>query len=283
MLAVAIVAFGVVLATVLSPADLFSYGPIFSLGVVALSFVPLVGYAGQVSLCQLSIAGIGAVVWAHLGEHGSPWALLAAVVISVVVGALIALPALRLSGIYLALGTAAFATVLDQWIFTLPAFHVLGIRIALFDQGSMTAAGPRFFGYQLSSESQLMVFAAVWLALATLAVAALRRSRFGRRLIALRDSEAAYAPLGGSLLVAWVFTHWFWQTADLKKVILLSAWVAFAGQIGDLVESALKRSANVKDSGTLLPGHGGFLDRIDSLLFGAPALWLVLALGSLWR
>ncbi|TDT98366.1 branched-chain amino acid transport system permease protein [Streptomyces sp. 846.5] len=202
LFALAVVAFGVVLAAVLSPPDLITYGPIFSLGVVALSYVPLAGYAGQISLCQLSMAGIGAVVWAHLGAHGALWALAVAVLVSAVAGALIALPALRLSGVYLALGTAAFAVVLDQWIFTLPTFKLFGVQIGLFDQGSVTAVGPDLFGLHLDSESQLMVFAAVCLALASIGVALLRRSRFGRRLIALRDSEAAYATLGGNLLLA---------------------------------------------------------------------------------
>ncbi|MET9089202.1 ABC transporter permease [Streptomyces sp. NPDC004237] len=197
----ATVAFAVVLATVLDEADLVTYGPIFSLGVVALSYVPLAGYAGQISLCQLSMAGIGAVVWGHLGTHGELWALAAAIAVAGAAGALIAVPALRFSGVYLALGTAAFAVILDRWIFTLPAFHLFGLRISLFDQGSVDMSGPDLFGRHLDSAADLTVLAAVCLGLASLAVAWLRRGGFGRRLIALRDSEAAYATLGGNLLL----------------------------------------------------------------------------------
>ena len=118
-------AFGLVLATTLSRSDLTGYAKIFSIGIVALSLVPLVGFAGQISLCQLSFAGIGAVVMAHLGAGGNPIGLVvAAVVVCAVVGGLVALPALRLSGIYMALATAAFAVFLDRWIFNLPDFIV---------------------------------------------------------------------------------------------------------------------------------------------------------------
>ncbi|MEU9242707.1 ABC transporter permease [Streptomyces sp. NPDC048385] len=201
-LAGGIVVLALIFTSVLDENAIISYGTVFSLGVIALSYVPLAGYAGQVSLCQLSVAGLGAVLWGHLGAHGQLWALPVTVLVSAAIGALIALPALRLSGIYLALGTAAFAVVLDRWIFTLPAFHLFGLRISLFDQDSVTITGPNLFGLHLTSPTALLLFAAICLALATLGIAALRRTGFGRRLIAMRDSEAAYATLGGRLLAA---------------------------------------------------------------------------------
>ncbi len=88
--------------------------------------------------------------------------------------------------------------------------------------------------------------------------------------------EGSVAGLAGGVLVAWGFARLFWQTASLKEVILLAGLVALFGQIGDLAESAMKRGANVKDSGSVLPGHGGLLDRVDSLLFGAPVMWVSL-------
>jgi phosphatidate cytidylyltransferase len=62
------------------------------------------------------------------------------------------------------------------------------------------------------------------------------------------------------------------------KLVLICAILNVAAQLGDLVESAIKRGANVKDSGAILPGHGGILDRIDALLFAAPVMWFC----SLW-
>ena len=60
--------------------------------------------------------------------------------------------------------------------------------------------------------------------------------------------------------------------------VLVGSVLAVAGQVGDLAESLCKRSAGVKDTGRLIPGHGGFLDRLDSLLFAAPVYYAMVRL-----
>lgn len=72
---------------------------------------------------------------------------------------------------------------------------------------------------------------------------------------------------------------WGLQPPHLGPIILLSVVVNLAAQLGDLVESLIKRGAGVKDSGAILPGHGGMLDRIDAMLFAIPVVW---AYGA-WR
>ncbi len=95
--------------------------------------------------------------------------------------------------------------------------------------------------------------------------------------------EGAVANLLGSLLVAGVFIRWLGDPVRVsaRSLLVLAALANVAGQAGDLLESAYKRSAGVKDSGGLLPGHGGMLDRIDALILGAPVVWyyFVLVLG----
>lgn len=83
--------------------------------------------------------------------------------------------------------------------------------------------------------------------------------------------EGALANLGASLIVALFFAKWL--NVEVTPMLIVAACANIAGQLGDLIESAYKRGAGVKDSGSILPGHGGMLDRIDSLILAAPAVW----------
>ena len=86
--------------------------------------------------------------------------------------------------------------------------------------------------------------------------------------------------VGGVLLaafIAWLLSGWL-GVVDSFSWILISIIVSFAGTYGDLVESMLKRNTGVKDSGSIMPGHGGFLDRFDSAIFSFPLVYLFISL-----
>jgi len=86
--------------------------------------------------------------------------------------------------------------------------------------------------------------------------------------------------IGGAILciVAIATVAHFSKLLSVKDAAIIAGLCAIFGTIGDLFESKLKRMADVKDSGTIMPGHGGFLDRFDSLLFAAPAVWVYVKL-----
>jgi phosphatidate cytidylyltransferase len=83
--------------------------------------------------------------------------------------------------------------------------------------------------------------------------------------------EGTVASFAGSLIVAVIFTRF--MTVPLPYLLSMAALGNVAGQVGDLLESAYKRSAGIKDSGSILPGHGGVLDRIDALILAIPVVW----------
>jgi len=94
--------------------------------------------------------------------------------------------------------------------------------------------------------------------------------------------EGALAQLVGSPLAALAAQGWLFPGLSARDALLVGLLLGVVGQLGDLAESALKRSVGTKDAGQLIPGHGGMLDRVDGLLFNAPALFYYVTHGRMW-
>lgn len=180
----AFVAVAALMTNVLSGGDLIIFGQGISLGIVMLSLVLLSGYGGQVSLCQMTLAGFGAFFMGKTLGGGSLLGLLAAAVVPAAIGGALALIVIRLRGLYLALATLAFAEAMDDLFFN----KALGY-------GGVLEVG-RFL---VRSQTAFTVEVAVVFSVLAVAVLALKRGPFGRLLAALNDSESACASIGMSV------------------------------------------------------------------------------------
>jgi phosphatidate cytidylyltransferase len=92
--------------------------------------------------------------------------------------------------------------------------------------------------------------------------------------------EGAAAQIAASLLGALVLAAWLLPEWSFARTLGAGLLLGIVGQVGDLAESVIKRSVGVKDTGDLIPGHGGLLDRVDGLLMNVPALYYYAALGA---
>ena len=104
----------------------------------------------------------------------------------------------------------------------------------------------------------------------------LGRHRLAERISPKKTWEGAAGSVVASVLIAGGYLLRFVSGLAISQVLAVTVAANVAGQLGDLAESAMKRGANVKDSGTLLPGHGGMLDRVDSTLFALPVVYAYL-------
>ena len=109
---------------------------------------------------------------------------------------------------------------------------------------------------------------------------ALGRHKLAERISPKKTWEGSIIGFIFTIITGIVIWYFFYPKAGLTNMIAISVIVGIFSQIGDLFESHLKRSVKVKDSSHLIPGHGGFLDRFDSILFSVPALYIYLYLQS---
>lgn len=184
-------------------------------------------------------------------------------------------------------------------IFWLPAAPMLILIVALFSRGELKerwdAAVFTLFGVwyvgglmgylvgirridhggKMGADLLMLLLVIIW---ANDIFAYLVGRTLGRHKLApvISPKKTVEGAIGGLLfgVLASYASHWiFIPQITAKDAVLMALLIGVLGQIGDLCESIVKRTANVKDSGGIVPGHGGMLDRVDSLLFGAPAMY----------
>jgi branched-chain amino acid transport system permease protein len=161
----------------------------FAVAIVLLSITLLTGYGGMVSLCQMTFVGLGAYAMGNVAHGGSWLGVLAAIALSATVGALVALPTLRLRGLYLALATFAFAAIMDSAFF----------NESLGTGGSLAIGRVKIPGIPTQSDRAFFNFCCIAFVICAIGVLAVRRGPFGRKLVAANDSPAACATLGVSV------------------------------------------------------------------------------------
>ena len=220
-------------------ANLNTLGEMMATGILVLSLIPLAGYGGQVSLCQFTFAGLGALAMHWVGHGDSVLGLLAAIGFCGACGAILALPAIRLRGLYLALATLAFAVLMDNMFWPDPA--IVG------SSGLITVGRPHIFGMHFSTTRSYVIFLAVVFAAFLFGVGALRRGAFGRRLVAMNDSPAACTTVGLDL--------------TMTKLAIFSLSAAMAGL-----------------AGALLAGIGGVIGPSQVTFFSSLILFVALTL-----
>ena len=240
------------LSRIMSASALLTLSDALAASIILLSLVLLVGYAGEVSLATMALAGIGGTVLFHHVGHDSasragPMAFVIAAAATALVGAVIAMPALRLRGLYLGLATAAFSLGVEQMIFKeysaerriypatlillsaiglgavyrgFKSHHVRGAVLAagsaaavialaatnpwlqrerwsaIFPNGNLQVPRPRLLGVDFQPQTNFLLLLAVVFVVIGIAMIALRRSGYGRRLTAMKNSPAACATLG---------------------------------------------------------------------------------------
>ncbi|OGC75332.1 MAG: hypothetical protein A2145_01515 [candidate division Zixibacteria bacterium RBG_16_40_9] len=136
------------------------------------------------------------------------------------------------------------------------------------------------FDYRMGGKWMVFLYFSIWTCdtFAYFVGRAMGKHKLAPVISPRKTVEGAMAGVFGAILAAWVSQASFLNSFSFSELLPIALIVGIIGQIGDLVESLLKRAAGVKDSSGIIPGHGGVLDRFDSLIFVAPWVYYYLKL-----
>ena len=162
---------------------------------------------------------------------------------------------------------------------TLPILMFINTGITFMNETFAGESGTgSFIGFEFSNLLPCTIIFSMWIndTMAYMVGSLIGKTPFSK----ISPKKTWEGTIGGGILCIIVIATiaYFSHLLSVKDAIIIAVLCAIFGTIGDLVESKLKRMANVKDSGAIMPGHGGFLDRFDSLLFAAPAVWVYVKL-----
>jgi phosphatidate cytidylyltransferase len=261
--------------------------------VVLIPLVLLLIFKGPFWLITLAVGAVAELaLWEYLGLADASGAKTPRIAAMVAVGLLFLCVFYRPELLGQLLGAIALALLIVT-AFSSPIKRVLAdAAYSMFGVlyiGLTLATLPLVSAQENGSSLLLFLFFVVWAG----DIAALYVGRsFGKKKLAPSLSpgktwEGSIASIAGSLIVATLLLVLAGALArknidalsypgSMARWLFLAVLLNLAAQVGDLIESAIKRGAGVKDSGTMLPGHGGILDRIDALLLAAPVLWYAL-------
>ena len=178
-----------------------------------------------------------------------------------------------------------FALLAMIWAMRAPDLKQSLPRAAAFTLGMMYVFGTWHMAVQLRLINSYWLFFALalnWIGdTAAMGVGkSIGRHKLAPRVSPGKSWEGSVGSVVASVLFAVAYGRWAFPEAPLWLPVAAAFAGNVAGQVGDLCESALKRGAGMKDSGTLLPGHGGWLDRVDSSLFSIPVVYAIVRLAT---
>jgi phosphatidate cytidylyltransferase len=242
---------GVLLAAVACYLIFWSPGWLFQIAAVAVGLICYFEYAGLVT------------------AHG----LTSPIIFGYLTGAAVILfpQYTALSFSLLSIAALAFALRCDNLRAILP-----GVAAVMF--GAIYTCVPWHFAGVLRAQSVHWLFFALALNWSGDSVAYYAGRAFGKHRLAplvspKKSWEGAAGSVAGSIIFGVLYMGYFEPLTPVWKIVTIAILANIAGQVGDLAESAMKRGAGVKDSGHILPGHGGLLDRVDSSLFALPVVF----------